>query len=110
MDVHVDGTRSLGAGVEDLVAEGFEARRREVRREELHGLRGDGGDRRGEVDDGGAVVGGVARGRLGSRAVRKEDALEIEEVDRRLHRRLNAEKLARAREDERLGGRPFDDL
>ena len=35
---------------------------------------------------------------------------EIEEVDRRLHRRLNAEKLARAREDERLGGRPFDDL
>ena len=63
--------------MEDLVAEGFEARRREVRREELHGLRGDGGDRRGEVDDWGAVVGGVARGRLGGGAIGKEDALEV---------------------------------
>ena len=41
---------------------------------------------------------------------RKFTFKQIEEVDRRLQRRLNAEKLDRAREDERLGGRPFDDL
>ena len=37
----------LAAAVEDLVAERLEARRREVLREELHGLRAEGSDRRG---------------------------------------------------------------
>ena len=51
MDVHADGTRSSRAVVEDLVAECFETRRREVLREEFQGLWVEGGDGRGETDD-----------------------------------------------------------